>query len=362
MRTITVRRSAIAALATVAALGTLSARAVAGDRGGTSLQAAIEAYRAAYPQLPAARARAAAAQSGARRAVYDAASRDAATFGGAWFDPLTGVVHLAATTAAATKQAGVLGRRHGVVVEGHHVSRSAADGRIGIDVKTNQVVAAVPAPRRGALGRSAAAAGGMVRLVEDPHRAVQLDAGCTSRAACDETIRAGAMIWRSDPSIPWCSVGFTARNASNQRYVFTAGHCTTGDGVTWGTGALPIGPMIASVDEGPIDASIIEVTNPWFAGHLGGEIYTEGDSFSMPVQGVAAAANVMVAGETVCLAANFSAPTGDNPCGVLATNSDAAVRGLGAGGGRRRLRRRQRRGLVRPLVGLPLGVRDPQSQ
>jgi len=348
LRTITVRRSAIAALATVAALGTLSARAVAGDRGGTSLQAATEAYRAAYPQLPAARARAAAAQSGARRAVYDAASRDAATFGGAWFDPLTGVVHLAATTAAATKQAGVLGRRHGVVVEGHHVSRSAAaleaqaarlrggsgeiaraaDGRIGIDVKTNQVVAAVPAPRRGALGRSAAAAGGMVRLVEDPHRAVQLDAGCTSRAACDETIRAGAMIWRSDPSIPWCSVGFTARNASNQRYVFTAGHCTTGDGVTWGTGALPIGPMIASVDEGPIDASIIEVTNPWFTGHPGGEIYTEGDSFSMPVQGVAAAANVMVAGETVCLAANFSAPTGDNPCGVLATNSDAAVRGL----------------------------------
>jgi streptogrisin C len=48
----------------------------------------------------------------------------------------------------------------------------------------------------------------------------------------------------------------------------------------------------------------------------------------MPVQGVAATANVMVAGETVCLAANFSAPTGDNPCGVLATTSDAAVRGL----------------------------------
>jgi len=346
-RTISVRRSAVAALVAAAALGTLSARAAADDRGDNPLQAATEAYHAAYPQLPAARARAAAAQSGARRAVYDAASQDAATFGGAWFDPLTGVVHLAATTAAATKRAVLFGRRHGIAVQGHQVSRSAAeleahaaqlragkgeigraaDGRIGIDVRTNQIVAAVPAARRGALG-SAAAATGAVRLIDDPRLAVQPDAGCTSRAACDETIRAGAIIWRSDPSIPWCSVGFTARDASNQRYVLTAGHCTTGDGVTWGTGALQIGPMTASVDDGPTDASIIAVTNPWFAGHPGGEIYTEGDSLSMPVQGVAATPSDMVAGETVCLAANFSAPNGDIPCGVLATNSDAAVRGL----------------------------------
>jgi streptogrisin C len=340
------RRITVAALVAAAALGTLAPRAAAGTRGDTPLEAVTEAYRAAYPQLPTARARAAAARSAARRAVYDASSRDAATFGGAWFDPRTGVVHVAATTAAATKTAVVLGRRHGVPVEGHRVSRSAAqleaqaaqlragrgeigraaDGQIGVDVKTNQVVAAVPGGRREALSGSAAA-GGAVRLIDDPHRAVQLDAGCTSRAACDETLRAGAIIWRGDPSIPWCAVGFTARDASNQRYVLTAGHCTTGDGVTWGTGALPIGPMIASVDEGAIDASIIEVTNPWFAGQPGGEIYTQGDSFSMPVQSVAGTSD-MVAGETVCLAANFSAPNGENLCGVLATTSDAAVRGL----------------------------------
>jgi streptogrisin C len=157
---------------------------------------------------------------------------------------------------------------------------------------------------------------------------VQADAGCSSRAACDETIRAGAMLWRSDPSIPWCSVGFTGRDASNRRYVYTAGHCTTGNGVLWGTGALAIGPMTASLDAGLVDASIIEVTNAWFAGQPGGEIYSDGDSFSMPVQGAAPAASTMVPGEVVCLAANSSAPNGENPCGVLGTNSDAAVRGM----------------------------------
>ena len=347
MRTITVRRVAAAVLAASAALGTLATSAVAGDRGDNPLQAATEAYRVAYPQLPAARARAAAAQSAARRAVYDAAATHAATFGGAWFEPVTGVVHLAATTDAATRQAAALGRRHGVAVEPHRVSRSAAalaaraaelragggaigtaaNGRVGVDVESNRVVAAVPASRRATL-RSSAAAAGDVKLVDDPGLRVQPDASCTSRAACDSSIRAGAIIWRSDSSIPWCSVGFTARDAGNQRYVYTAGHCWTGDGITWGTGAQEIGPLTSSLDAGAIDASVIAVTNPWFAGDPGGEIYTEGDSFSLPVQRVAETVSEMVAGEVVCLAANFSAPRGDNPCGVLGTNSDAAVRGM----------------------------------
>ena len=43
----------------------------------------------------------------------------------------------------------------------------------------------------------------------------------------------------------WCSIGFTARNSSNTRYVYTAGHCSTGNGVNWGIGAQNIGPMSA---------------------------------------------------------------------------------------------------------------------
>jgi streptogrisin C len=345
MRTTAGGRGAVVALTVAAALGPLAASAAAGDRGDNPVEAATAAYRAAYPQLPLARARAAAAQSAARRAVYDAASRTA-TFGGAWFDPLTGAVHLAATTAAATRQEAALGRRHGVTVKTQRVARSAAQlearaaelragsgeigraagGDVGVDVETNRVVAAVPAARRAALDGPAAADG--VKLIADPHLPVVPDAGCSSRAACDDTIRAGAIIWRGDPSVPWCSVAFTARDASNRRYVYTAGHCTTGNGVMWGTGAQEIGPMTASLDAGTVDASIIEVTNPWFADQPGGEIYTDGDSFSLPVQGVAPAASTMVAGEVVCLAANFSSPNGENPCGVLGTNSDAAVRGM----------------------------------
>ena len=37
-----------------------------------------------------------------------------------------------------------------------------------------------------------------------------------------------------------CSAGFTARNALNQRWLYTAGHCSNGDGVTWGTAQTPI--------------------------------------------------------------------------------------------------------------------------
>ena len=339
----TVRRLALAGIAAAAGLAMLSPAALADDLGNNPLEAGTDAYLAAYPQLSPGQARAAAANSDARRAVYDAAAEDAASFGGAWFDPSANVVHLAGTTDAATKNAVALGRRHGVAVRPHRVSRSAAEleaqadelragkgeigqaaeGRVGIDVEANQVVAAVPSARRAALAGKA----GNVKLVDDPRIPVQADAGCTSRAACDWTIRAGAIMWRTNTSTPWCSVGFTARNSSNQRYVYTAGHCSTGNGVTWGTGALNIGPMWSSRDSGAIDAAIIRVTNSWFASDSGGEIYMNGGS-SVPVKGVAPTVGYMVAGETVCLSANFTQPTGGNLCGILGTNSDAAVRGM----------------------------------
>lgn len=349
MHTRTTRRFAAATIAAAATFATLSASAMAVDNGNNPLEAGTDAYLAAYPQLSKAQARAAAAKSDVRRAVYDAAAGDTATFGGAWFDPVSGIVHIAGTTDGAAKNAASLGRRHGINVRGYKVSRSAAaleaqaaelragkgevgqaaQGKVGIDVKTNQVVAAVPSSRRAALGRSAAASGD-VKLVDDPGIAVEADAGCTSRAACDWTIRAGSIMWRSNSSIPWCSVGFTARNASNQRFVYTAAHCTTGNAITWGTGAKNIGPMSSSLDSGVIDAAVIQVTDPWFTGDSGGEIYNSGSvSGWAPIKGVAPTVGYMVAGETVCLSANYTQPTvWGNSCGVLGTNSDAGVRGM----------------------------------
>jgi streptogrisin C len=339
----TVKAVAVAGIATIG-LGTASAGAA--DDGTNPLAAGTAAYQAAYPQLSAAQARAAAAGSDARRAVYDAVAADTGTFGGAWFDPLDGVVNVAVTTSAAGTRAATVGKRYGVDVKPYRVARTAAaleaeanrlrarkdavgqaaDGNVGIDVKTNEVVAAVPQARRSELSKSAPAG---TKVIPEPAQKVVPDAGCTTRAACDWTIRAGAIMWRDAAMTPWCSVGFTARNASNTRFVYTAGHCATGNGVPWGTGAQGIGPMSASMDSGVVDASVIQVTNSWFTGDSGGEIYMQGGAFTMPLKGVAPTVGYMVAGETVCLAANFTQPSySGNLCGVLGTNSDASVRGM----------------------------------
>jgi streptogrisin C len=341
---LTVRALAVAGIA-AASVGTATASAA---DNGDPVAAGIAAYKAAYPNLTDAQARAAATGADARRAVYDAASADSATFGGAWFDPTTGLVNLAATTDAGVKRAAALGKQYAVAVKPVKVKRSAAaleadaadlragkgelgkaaKGNVGVDVKTNEVVVAVPPDRKAALASSAAAGG--AKLVTASAPKIEEDAGCTSRAACDWTIRAGAIMWRgtTTSNTPWCSVGFTARNSSNQRFVLTAGHCTTGAGINWGTGAQNIGPMGTSVDSGVVDTSAISVTNSWFTGDTGGEIYIS-PTQSASVVGVAPSVSWEVAGETVCLSANFTQPdVAGNSCGILGTNSDAAVRGM----------------------------------
>ncbi len=103
-----------------------------------------------------------------------------------------------------------------------------------------------------------------------------------------------------------------------------------GHGVNWGTGAQNIGPMTSSLDSGAIDAAVIQVTNSWFTGDTGGEIYVQPSiSGWSPVKGVAPSVSYMVAGETVCLSANYTQPAvWGNSCGVLGTNSDAGQRGM----------------------------------
>src|SRR5690349_18635544 len=117
----TVSIPAVAGLAAATA-----APAGAADRGNNPFEAATDAYRAAYPKLTDAQARAAAAGSDARRTIYDAAAADAPTFGGAWYDAQTNTVHLAGTTDAAVARGAALGRQYGVAVKPYKVARSAA--------------------------------------------------------------------------------------------------------------------------------------------------------------------------------------------------------------------------------------------
>jgi streptogrisin C len=83
------------------------------------------------------------------------------------------------------------------------------------------------------------------------------------------------------------------------------------------------------VNSGPLDASVISVTNGWFTGDLGGELYnhfTAGKS--VPVKGVAPTLSFIWSGDLVCLAANFTQPSGNSFCGVVGTNSDPLKRGM----------------------------------
>ena len=306
------------------------------------LEAQVAAYRAAYPRLSVDLARRAAEHQGERKLVYDDLVRNGdRDFGGAWFDPTTGVLHVAVTNTGAERRALTTAREHGVEVETHRVRRPvaqleaqaaslrqgtspvarAARGQVGYDVRTNTVVASVPADQRARLEAEGLPDG--VTLVDDPHIATEQDYGCTSRTACDWTIRAGSVLWRGATGNNVCSVGFTGRDSSNRRYTLTAGHCSNGNGVTWGTGTAPIGPMMASINSGAQDAAVVRVTNSWFAADGGGEIY-----LNTAVNYVAPTVSYIWAGETVCLSANFTNPTGPNRCGVVGTNSDPAVRGM----------------------------------
>jgi streptogrisin C len=344
-----VRAVATAGLA-VAMLASTAATAAAADGSADEkapLDAAISAYQRAYPRISLDAAQRAAEQQDARKALYDELlGKDGATFGGAWFDAPSGVLHIAMTTDDAARHAAELGKQEGIVVEPQLVKRSyddllklseavsspdselgkAARGNVGIDPETNAVVASVPATQVESLAKSAPDG---VQVVADPGIKTEADAGCTSRFACDWTIRSGAAIWRTSRGNNVCSAGFTARDASNTRYTYTAGHCSNGNGVTWGTGGQTIGPMQASMNWWAIDASIIRVTNSWFTFDRGGELYRESSpGRSAAVNGVAPTLSYIWRGDVVCLSGNFTQPNGPNFCGIVGSNMDAGVRGM----------------------------------
>lgn len=205
--------------------------------------------------------------------------------------------------------------------QGRVRSSEASTGQVGIDVKANRVVVAVPADQVERLRPAGDKAG--VVVVADPELAVEADA-CAGRDVCDGSIAAGAMLWRATVGSFVCSVGFTAEDPFVlTRFVFTAGHCSNGNGVDWGTGTEEIGPMLGSLDLNDIDAAVIQVTNPLYTMQAGGRLYNTDD-----VDAVAPTLGSIVIGDVVCKAANFQDPTGSRFCGTIGSISDAAVRGM----------------------------------
>jgi len=337
----------VVGLAAAALAGTAGPAAAAEDARGKQLEAGIEAYQRAFPKISLEAAQLASKQQDERKELYGVLAKGGEqTFGGASFDPVSGVLKVFATNREGAAVAGETGKQLGLKVETKLVERSFADlerqaaevrarkdelGRIalatsGVEVENNRFVIAVTPAQRAAIAESARLAG--VALVDAQSVKVEEDAGCTSRAACDWTIRAGSMIWNPSVGNNNCSVGFTARNSANTRYTYTAGHCSSG-ATLWGTGNQSIGTLSSSRNSGAVDAAIIPVTNPWFKFDSGGEIYNEFfPNRSVAVDAVAPTLSYIWSGDLVCLAANFTSPNGPNFCGVVGTNSDSSVRGM----------------------------------
>ena len=334
---------AAAALATAA--GPASA---ADDSRGKQLEAGIEAYQNAYPKISLEAATAAAKEQDARKELYGLLGKGGEqTFGGATFDPPSGVLRVFATNREVAELAGETGKQLGLNVEPVIVERSFADlerqakevrarkdtlgsyarAYGGIETANNRFVIAVT-PGQRALVESVAADAGVTLIDRRSTPKTEYDAGCTSRSACDWTIRAGSMIWTPSAGNNNCSVGFTARTSANARFTYTAGHCSSG-ATLWGTGLQSIGTLSSARNSGPVDAAIIPVTNPWFKFDSGGEIYNEFfPGRTVAVNAVAPTLSYIWSGDLVCLAANFTAANGPNFCGVVGTNSDSSVRGM----------------------------------
>ncbi|MFC0109820.1 hypothetical protein [Kibdelosporangium aridum] len=343
------RKNAVLAVAGISILGVLAAPATAApakvtgayDTGTDAVATITQAYLTSHPDLTPAKARAAAQAQTAGEDLKAEISKQWKSFGGGWFDPYTASYHLAVTSASAGKSLAAIGASKGVKVDTPLVARSldqlnaeaealrngtsalakAAAGNVGIDVKTNQVVAAVPAAaRRAELSQAG------VSVVNSPNTAVQADA-CTDRANCDDFLAAG-LILRNGTGQHWCSLGFTARNANNQRITLTAGHCSTGIGEVWSNGTATIrtvGSVSGRIDAGVSDVTRIVSTNAFYDGVNSGKIYIGAGSATAPVKGK----SFFLVNDVACLSASYTNPArAGNPCATVTNTSDAGTRGM----------------------------------
>lgn len=311
---------------------------------GDPLQTIAQAYLTTYPDLSPAAARTAAVAQQGGEALKATLSQRWESFGGGWFDPYAATYHLAVTSPATGQALAAVGARVGVAVDTPLVDRSfdqltaeadalrtgdsalarAAGGNVGIDVATNQVVAAVPPAD---LARLAGRAPAGVTVVPAEPLAVEADA-CTDRRNCDDFLAAGLMIRNGNPGAHVCSLGFTARNSANQRIMLTAGHCSTAVGQQWSIGQNTVrlvGSVSGRIDSGAADVTRVVVTNAFYGNVNSGRIYVSPPANWSPVIGD----TFLINGDVVCLSASFPNPGRvGNPCATVTNTSDPGTRNM----------------------------------
>lgn len=320
----------------------------AADAGVNALADTIDAYQRVDPELTLAQARAAAEGQDARKQLWDAVlAKNVDAFGGAWYDPRKNTLHVNVTNDGVGRQVLKEARAARVSVTTHLVEYSfdeldtaagvlrsgkgelgqEADGHVGLDVRTNEVVVQVPADQ---LAQARKQAPRNVRVEAATKQDIEADA-CTDRNSCPDAVRAGSIMWKGSVGNDWCSVGATALSSTtNRRYVLTAGHCVGAGGESWGTANRTIGTRWAQRNSGDVDVATIWVNNWPFSGQSNGEIWAQWRANrAVDMDGVAPSQAWIWVGDTVCLAANYTDPdAGSNRCGVVGANADASVRGM----------------------------------
>lgn len=285
--------------------------------------AIVSAYQRDFPGLTEdAALRAATGQEHRIQLLEELQARDAAGFGGSWYEPLTDVQHINAVGSGAAAQARRLGDARGVTVVTHEVAFSltqlqaiAADintgghpvlGRAAIDAAVpdpvaNKVTVRLPAIELDRIRNSVRALPSGIELTEGEAPTVTPDA-CVSRFSCSTPLRGGIVLWAGAANRNECSLGYTARAGDGSRWALTAGHCgaITGPGPTWGHGTGAIGPMIEGRNSGNVDVARIHITNPYW--QTGGYLY---DYFNRDTPAVLhhaiLARGTIQAGDIVCL-------------------------------------------------------------
>jgi streptogrisin C len=320
-----------------------AAEPAATDTGRDPTASAIRAYQTVYPKMSDDAAKLAATQQETRKELHNQLDKNSDVYGGGWFDPPSGITHVALTNEAAAARAEQFGKELGLTVQTHVVSRSftelarladtlragtdelgkLANGQVGIDVTSNVVTVALSEQDMNSLPPGAVP--DWVKLVPASTDPTEEDV-CTARNNCNDSLRAGLVISRPGAG---CSLGFSTHSGAT-RWALTAGHCGSGATSTWSTAGTVIGSLSTanSIDSGSVDASAIQVTNAGYAADGVGRIYISGGSW-VGVKGWAHTLSFIWVGETVCLSARYAAPTTfGNPCAVVTNTSDPTNRGL----------------------------------
>ncbi len=152
-----------------------------------------------------------------RKELHGQLVKDAKTYGGGYFDPPTGITHVALTNQEAADRAADAGKALGLTVEARVVTYNydeleqladsvrtektelgkVAKGRVGVEVSSNSVTVALTREEAASLPKDAVLE--WVTIVPASTEDIEEDV-CTSRANCNDSLRAGLVISRPAPA------------------------------------------------------------------------------------------------------------------------------------------------------------------